>query len=57
MPLTQGRYGDNPDHHRLFWLRHNATRLFRSLRRYPRDNGGGYTMHRENTARGEVHPE
>jgi hypothetical protein len=47
MPLTQGRYGESDGHHRLFWLRHNASQLLRSLRRDPRDTGGGYTMHRE----------
>ncbi|WP_036504843.1 hypothetical protein [Nocardia aobensis] len=47
MPMTQGRYGDSTEHHRLFWLRHNAGQVLRSLRRDPRDEGGGYTMHRE----------
>ncbi|AHH19633.1 hypothetical protein NONO_c48490 [Nocardia nova SH22a] len=47
MPLTQGRYADSSEHHRLFWLRHHVGRLFRSLSRDPRDDGGGYTMHRE----------
>ncbi|NKY88322.1 hypothetical protein [Nocardia veterana] len=47
MPLTTGRYGDTSHRNPLGWLAHRAALAVRSLRRDPRDNGGGYTMHRE----------
>ncbi len=54
MPVTTGRYAPRTLHtladranHRWFWLRHNAARILRPARLDPRDNGGGYTLHRE----------
>lgn len=46
MPVTAGRYADSVQNNRWFWVRHHLAGLLQP-RRDPRDNGGGFTMHRE----------
>ncbi|MEU1550216.1 hypothetical protein [Nocardia sp. NPDC005745] len=46
MPMTAGRYADAGPSRPWFWVRHAVAGLV-PARRDPRDNGGGYTMHRE----------
>lgn len=49
MPMTAGRYADAEPagfRRRWFWLRHNATQPM-PRRHDPRDEGGGFVMHRE----------